>query len=128
MFAAVALVLAAIGIYGVISYSVTQRTQEIGVRVALGAQQGDVLRLVLGEGAALAVAGVVIGVVGAFVATPLIRTWLFGIENTDPPTIVGDGRRHWCSLRSPRATCPRVARRESIRWWRCAQTSGSADA
>jgi predicted permease len=88
MFAAVALVLSAIGIYGVISYSVTQRTQEIGVRVALGAQQGDVLRLILREGATLAVAGVAIGVAGAFVATPLIRSWLFGIERSDAPTIV----------------------------------------
>jgi putative ABC transport system permease protein len=89
LFALVALVLAAIGIYGVISYSVTQRTQEIGVRMALGAQQGDVLRLVLREGAALAAAGVVIGVGGAFIATPLIRSWLFGIERTDPATIAG---------------------------------------
>jgi putative ABC transport system permease protein len=89
MFAAVALVLAAIGIYGVISYSVTQRTQEIGVRVALGAQQGDVLRLILREGATLAIVGVVIGVAGAFMTAPLIRTWLFGIEHTDVPTIAG---------------------------------------
>ena len=84
MFAAVALVLAAIGIYGVISYSVTQRTQEIGVRVALGAQQSDVLRLVLREGAVLAIVGVSSASAGAFLATPLIRTWLFGIERTDP--------------------------------------------
>jgi putative ABC transport system permease protein len=87
-FALVAVVLAVIGIYGVVSYSVTQRTQEIGVRMALGARQNDVLRLVLREGAALAAIGVAIGVVGAFVATPLIRSWLFGIERTDAPTIV----------------------------------------
>ncbi|HTE47078.1 MAG TPA: ABC transporter permease, partial [Gemmatimonadaceae bacterium] len=88
-FAAVAAVLALIGIYGVVSYSVTQRTQEIGVRMALGARQGDVLRLILREGATLAAVGVVIGVAGAFAATPLIRSWLFGIERTDPATIVG---------------------------------------
>jgi putative ABC transport system permease protein len=88
MFAGVALVLAIIGIYGVISYSVTQRTQEIGVRMALGAQQGDVLRLVLREGVLLAAVGVVIGVGGAFYATRWIRSWLFGIETTDPMTIV----------------------------------------
>ena len=89
MFAVVALVLAAIGIYGVISYSVTQRTQEIGVRVALGAQQGDILGLVLREGVVLAIVGVIIGVGGAFIATPLIRTWLFGIGQSDVPTIAG---------------------------------------
>jgi putative ABC transport system permease protein len=87
-FALVAVVLAVIGIYGVVSYSVTQRTQEIGVRMALGARQNDVLRLVLGEGAALAAVGVVIGVGGAFLATPLIRSWLFGIERTDAPTFL----------------------------------------
>ena len=87
IFAVVAFVLAIIGIYGVISHSVTQRTQEIGVRMALGAQQSDVLGLVLREGAALAALGVVVGVGGAFIATPLIRSWLFGIENTDATTI-----------------------------------------
>ena len=88
-FAFIAVVLAVIGIYGVISYSVTQRTQEIGVRMALGARQNDVLRLVLREGAVLAAIGVVIGVAGAYLATPLIRSWLFGIERTDSRTILG---------------------------------------
>jgi predicted permease len=88
-FAVVAVVLAIIGIYGVVSYSVAQRTQEIGVRMALGARQSDVMRLVLREGTGLAAIGVVVGVVGAFGATPLIRSWLFGIERTDPRTIVG---------------------------------------
>ena len=88
MFAAVALILAVIGIYGVISYSVAQRTQEIGVRMALGAAQGDVLRLILREGTGLAVAGVALGVGGAYLATRFIRTWLFGIDKNDPLTIV----------------------------------------
>jgi putative ABC transport system permease protein len=87
-FAVVAVVLAIIGIYGVVSYSVAQRTQEIGVRMALGAGQRDVLRLILREGAALATLGVVLGVAGAYAATPLIRSWLFGIERTDPRTTV----------------------------------------
>ena len=88
-FAVVAVVLAVIGIYGVVSYSVAQRTQEIGVRMALGARQNDVLRLILREGAVLAAIGVVIGVGGAYLATPLIRSWLFGIERTDVTTIAG---------------------------------------
>jgi putative ABC transport system permease protein len=86
-FAGVALLLAVIGIYGVVSYSVTQRTHEIGVRMALGAQQADVLLLVLREGAMLAAIGVVLGIGGAYLATPLIRSWLFGIERTDSTTI-----------------------------------------
>ena len=88
-FAGVAVVLAVFGIYGVVSYSVAQRTQEIGVRMALGARQTDVLRLILREGVTLGGLGVVLGIAGAFLATPLIRSWLFGIERTDPTTIVG---------------------------------------
>jgi predicted permease len=89
IFAAVALVLAAIGIYGVISYSVTMRKQEIGVRMALGASERDVLGLVLREGGALALAGAVVGVAGAYLATGFVQSWLFGIERTDPATLVG---------------------------------------
>jgi len=87
LFAGVAVVLAVIGIYGVVSYSVTQRAHEIGVRVALGAQRGDILRLVLREGATLAAVGAILGVAGALAGTMLIRSWLFGIERTDPMTI-----------------------------------------
>jgi putative ABC transport system permease protein len=87
-FAAIAVTLAVIGIYGVVSYSVAQRTQEIGVRMALGAAQRDVMSLILREGGGLALVGVLIGIVGAFIGTRFIQSWLFGIERTDPMTIV----------------------------------------
>jgi len=86
VFAIAALLLATLGIYGVISYSVSEREQEIGIRVALGAQRMDVLRLIVGEGAALALTGVLIGLAGAAFATRLIQSWLFGIGRTDPAT------------------------------------------
>ena len=87
-FAFVAVALAIIGIYGVVSYSVAQRTQEIGVRMALGAAQSDVMSLILREGGVLAVVGVVLGIGGALIATRSIQSWLFGIERMDPATIV----------------------------------------
>jgi len=88
-FAAIALVLAAVGVYGVISYAVSQRTQEIGVRVALGAQRGDVLRLIVGHGALLGGAGIVIGLAGALGVTRFLRTMLFGVSPFDPGSFVG---------------------------------------
>ena len=87
-FAAAALLLAAIGIYGVVAYSVGQRTQEIGVRMALGAARSDVLRMVLGPGMVLTLIGVALGVAGALAFTRLLSSMLFGVRPTDPFTFV----------------------------------------
>ena len=84
LFACVALVLAAVGIYAVISYAVSQRTREIGIRMALGAARGDVLRLVVRDGMAPAVIGATIGALGAFGITRLMRSLLYGVSTTDP--------------------------------------------
>ena len=87
-FAAVALLLAVVGMYGVIAYSVAQRTQEVGIRRALGAQQANILRLVLSHGLGLALLGAGIGVGGAFALTRIMNSLLFHVSATDPPTFV----------------------------------------
>jgi putative ABC transport system permease protein len=85
-FAFLALLLAAIGVYGVMAYSVAQRMREIGIRIALGASQRQVLRIVLGEGARLGVWGVLIGLIGSLAATRLLSSQLYGVKPTDPST------------------------------------------
>ena len=88
LFAAVALLLALSGIYGVIAHAVAQRTHEIGIRMALGAARGDVLRMILGEGGRLALAGVALGIGASFLVTQWLRSLLYGVSATDPLTFL----------------------------------------
>jgi putative ABC transport system permease protein len=88
LFAVIALLLTAIGLYGVMAYSVSQRTREMGIRIALGAQTGNVLRLVVKQGMILAVIGVVLGLITSFAMTRLMRTMLYEVSATDPVTFI----------------------------------------
>jgi putative ABC transport system permease protein len=89
-FSSLALLLASLGLYGVIAYSVTQRTRELGIRMAVGAQRSDVLRLILREGLTTAGAGVLLGLIGALLATRLLKSMLFGVSATNPLIFVGN--------------------------------------
>jgi putative ABC transport system permease protein len=89
IFAALALVLAAVGIYGVMSYIVSMRTSEIGIRMALGAQPRDVMNLIVGRGTRLAAVGIALGLVGAFALSRLLSSLLYGVQATDPATFAG---------------------------------------
>jgi predicted permease len=88
-FAGAAALLAVIGLYGLISYSVVQKTKEIGIRRALGAQRSDILSLMAGEVVRLTLTGVLLGIAGAFALTRLLNELLFGVKATDPPTFIG---------------------------------------
>ena len=88
-FGILAMIIAAVGIAGVLAFSVSARTNEIGIRMSLGADRGRVQRMILREGGVLVAAGLVLGVAGAFVAAGVIRGLLFGVAPHDPPTFVG---------------------------------------
>ena len=87
-FSLVALLLASIGIYGLIQYSTTQRTHEIGIRMAVGAQRGDIFRMIVREGLSLSLAGLAVGLVGALWLSQVLSGFLFGVTATDPATFV----------------------------------------
>lgn len=89
LFGGLALILAAVGVYGVLSYSVNQQTHEIGIRMALGAQPSSVLWLVIGQGLQLAAAGLALGLIGALVAMRVLTSLLFGVSTHDPVTFAG---------------------------------------
>jgi len=89
LFALTALLLAALGIYGTISYLVNERTHEIGIRLALGAKRSDIMRMILRQGLALALAGAALGLVGALIVSHLMAGLLYGVSPTDPLTFIG---------------------------------------
>ena len=121
-FALTALLLAVVGIYGVVSYSVTQRTRELGVRMALGAATADTLRLVLGRSLRLVAVGTACGLVASVAVTRVMSGLLYDVSPLDPVVFAGESRR-WPRPAWSRASSPRAGPRASIRWWRCGSSS-----
>jgi ABC-type antimicrobial peptide transport system permease subunit len=112
------MLLAAVGIYGVVAYTTRQRTREIGIRVALGAEKGGIYRLVLGQGIRLTLAGLVVGTALAVAFTRLLKAQLFGVSETDAITFTSVGLL-WPLSPWSRATSQPAAPRELIRWSPC---------
>ena len=121
VFAGIALLLIVIGLYGVVSYAVAQRTREIGVRMALGAPQTSILRMILRQGLVLSIAGSVVGIAGAICLTRFLSSYLYGVSPTDPVTYAA---APVLIIAVAIAACLLPARRaaKSIRWWRCDKT------
>ena len=122
-FAAIAVMLAAIGLYGVVSYGVAQRTREVGVRVALGAQRRDVLRLVLSSGLSLVGVGVAVGLVAAVAATRFLGALIFGVSPVDPATFACAALLTIVALAPTCAHPPRAADRSGAA--RCERSSAA---
>ena len=118
VFAGIAVSLAVVGIYGVVSYSVAQRTHEIGIRMALGAERLEVLRLIVRQGMALTITGVAIGLIGALSIGRFIAALLYGIKSTDPVTLAGVSLI-LIAVSLIASYIPAHGRRRSIPWWRC---------
>jgi predicted permease len=121
-FGLLAMLLAAVGIYGVVAYTTRQRTREVGIRMALGAEKGGIYSLVLGQGFRLTLAGLVVGTALALASTRVLKAQLFGVSETDAITFTSVGCFWPLSLCS-RATSPPAAPRESIRWSHCDTSS-----
>ena len=114
-FSVLALALAAVGLYGILSYAVTRRTPEIGVRMALGARRGDVLRMIFGEVLRLVAIGVAIAIPVAFLGGKLVNGMLFGVSVTDPAAMLITAGFSWPWQPSP-FFCRHAGRRAWIRW------------
>jgi putative ABC transport system permease protein len=126
-FAVLAVALAAVGVYGMMSYVVTQRTHEIGVRMALGAVPRDVLRLVIGRALLLTGGGVVIGLAGARALTRLLESQLYGVQPTDSLTFTAV-TAGLVLVALTACYAPRVARHGWIPWWHCGMSSSQPSA
>ena len=115
LFGGIALFVAAIGLFGLMSYNVSRRTREIGIRMAMGAQRKEVLGLVLRESMLLVIAGIAIGIAGALGAGRFVASQLFGLEPTDPATMMAAMVRDACGVGRGRAICRHGVPRASIR-------------